>query len=68
LIIASAENDFSQTIELAANQEAPHCFDPGSYTYTLRYQVNADVPPAEIPGELIVNAGDRFLFPIRAQP
>jgi hypothetical protein len=58
---------FGQTIELAANEEAPFCFDPGAYTYVIRYQVSPDVAPAEIPGDLTVNAGDRFLFPIRAQ-
>jgi hypothetical protein len=67
LEVTAAEGIFSQTIQLAANEEAPFCFEPGAYRYTLRYQVNTETPPAEIPGEFVVNAGERFLFPIRPQ-
>lgn len=67
IIFTRPDDGFSQTIELAANEEAPFCFDAGAYDYVIRYQVSPDAAPAEIPGELSVNAGDRFMFPIRAQ-
>lgn len=40
-----------------------YCLDPGRYTYTI------DVPPPwlSINGELVVQAGDRYLFPIRGR-
>jgi hypothetical protein len=65
--IVGTDNDFTQTIELTANEEAPFCFDPGVYQYTVRYQVNPDTAAVEIPGELTVQAGERFLFPIQPQ-
>jgi hypothetical protein len=67
ILFTRPDDGFSQTIELAANEEAPFCFDPGAYAYVIRYQVSPDAAPAEIPGDLTVNAGDRFMFPIRAQ-
>jgi len=40
-----------------------YCLDPGRYTYTL------DAPPpwGSTNGEMVVNAGDRYLFPIRGR-
>jgi hypothetical protein len=67
IIFTRPDDGSSQTIELAENEEAPFCFDPGAYSYVIRYQVSPDATPAEIPGEITVNAGDRFMFPIRAQ-
>lgn len=67
IIFTRPDDGFSQTIDLAANEEAPYCFDPGDYSYIIRYQVSPDAAQAEIPGDLTVNAGDRFMFPIRAQ-
>lgn len=67
IVMERPADDFSQTIELPAKQEQPVCFDPGEYTYTIRYQVDSTSPAAEIPGTLTVSAGERFMFPIRAQ-
>nr|HMN27111.1 hypothetical protein [Caldilineaceae bacterium] len=67
VMINAEAGDFSQSIDLPANGEAPYCFDPGTYRYIIRYQINAESAPAEVPGEFTVNAGDRFMFPIRAQ-
>jgi hypothetical protein len=67
LTITASVGDFTQTIDLLAGEEAPHCFDPGLYTYVIRYQIAADTGPAEVPGEFTVSAGDRFMFPIRPQ-
>lgn len=49
-----------ETFTVASNGEVERCFDPGPYTYTL------DAPPpwGSTNGELTVEAGDRFLFPI----
>lgn len=49
-----------ETFKVASNGEVEKCFDPGRYTYTL------DAPPpwGSTNGELTVEAGDRFLFPI----
>ncbi|MCS6826152.1 MAG: trypsin-like peptidase domain-containing protein, partial [Caldilinea sp.] len=49
-----------ETFKVASNGQVEKCFDPGRYTYTL------DAPPpwGSTNGELTVEAGDRFLFPI----
>ncbi len=51
------------TFKVAGNGEAEKCFDPGRYTYTI------DAPPPwnSINGELTVQAGDQFLFPVSAE-
>jgi hypothetical protein len=66
IVMTPAEGD-PQTIELPANQEAPYCFAPSTYTYVIRYQTAEGVAAPEITGNLTINAGDRFMFPIRAQ-
>lgn len=50
----------SETFKVASNGEVQKCFEPGRYTYTL------DAPPpwGSTNGELTVEAGDNFLFPI----
>ena len=52
---------WNDTFTLQPGEERPYCLDPGRYTFTL------DAPPpwGSTNGELVVNAGDRFLFPIR---
>jgi hypothetical protein len=51
------------TFKVAGKGEMDKCFDPGRYTYTI------DAPPPwnSINGELTVQAGDTFLFPISGQ-
>jgi len=51
------------TFKVPGSGEFEQCFDPGKYTYTL------DAPPpwASTNGELTVEAGDTFLFPITAR-
>lgn len=50
----------SETFKVPGNGEIEKCFTPGRYTYTL------DAPPpwGSTNGELTVEAGDAFLFPI----
>ena len=50
----------SETFKVPGNGEVEKCFAPGRYTYTL------DAPPpwGSTNGELTVEAGDAFLFPI----
>ncbi len=50
----------SETFKVPGNGEVEKCFNPGRYTYTL------DAPPpwGSTNGELTVEAGDNFLFPI----
>ncbi len=52
-----------ETFQIAANGEVEKCFVPGRYTYTL------DAPPpwSSTNGELTVEAGDAFLFPINPE-
>lgn len=52
---------WNDTFIVRSGEERVYCLDPGRYTYTL------DAPPpwGSTNGELVVNAGDRFLFPIR---
>lgn len=56
-----------QPIDLAPGQESPACFEPGSYTYTIRYQLSSTSEPTDISGDIEVTAGARLMFPIRAQ-
>ena len=64
LDLTGASTGSSETIELPADEEALNCFEPDQYAYTIRYRISE---PAEITGELNVTAGDRFMFPIRAE-
>jgi hypothetical protein len=54
---------WSDSFTLAPNGEQHYCLDPGRYTFTL------DAPPpwGSTNGELDVQAGDRYLFPIRGR-
>lgn len=54
---------WSDSFTLAPGGENAYCLDPGRYTYTL------DAPPpwGSTNGELVVQAGDRYLFPIRGR-
>lgn len=54
---------WNDTFLLQPDEEREQCFDPGDYTYTL------DAPPpwGSTNGELEVNSGDRFYFPIRSE-
>lgn len=51
------------TFKLGPMAERVYCLGPGSYTYTL------DCPPpwADLNGELTVQAGDRYLWPVRGE-
>jgi serine protease Do len=57
------ENGRGTTFKVGGNGEAEKCFDSGRYTYTI------DAPPPwnSINGELTVQAGDAFLFPISGE-
>ena len=54
---------WSDAFTLQPGGENLYCLDPGRYTFTL------DAPPpwGSTNGELTVNAGDRYLFPIRGR-
>ncbi len=51
---------FNGTFKVPPDGTMEYCLDPGEYTYTI------DAPPPwnSINGELTVNAGDRFRFPV----
>jgi serine protease Do len=55
--------EWSDSFTLTPNEEKLYCLDPGRYTFTL------DAPPpwGSTNGELTVQAGDLFLFPIRGR-
>ena len=57
------ENGKGTTFKVGGNGEVDKCFAPGRYTYTI------DAPPPwnSINGELTVQAGDAFLFPISGE-
>lgn len=59
--LTNLETGVSEDFKVPNDQEVPRCLAPGRYSYTI------DAPPpwANINGELSVNAGDRFFFPIR---
>jgi heme/copper-type cytochrome/quinol oxidase subunit 2 len=61
--LTAQEWAWNDTFTLQAGEERAYCLDPGRYTYTI------DAPPpwGSTNGELIVNAGDRYLFPIRGR-
>jgi hypothetical protein len=62
LTFTARDWQWSDTFKVPAGQSKEYCFDPGRYTYTL------DAPPpwGSTNGELEVQAGDRYRFPIRA--
>lgn len=53
----------SESFEISADSELEYCLAPGQYTYTI----SAPPPWSDISGQLPVQAGDRFLFPIRGE-
>ena len=57
----SKDGNWMDTVYVPNGGELMYCLDPGAYTYTI------DVPPPwnSINGELIVNPGDLYLWPIR---
>jgi hypothetical protein len=54
---------WNNTFKVGEGAEVQQCFDPGDYTYTL------DAPPpwGSTNGELTINAGDNYTFPIRPE-
>jgi serine protease Do len=57
------EQPWNITFQVADNQSYNQCFAPGRYTYTL------DAPPPwnSVNGELGIEAGDRYRFPIQGR-
>jgi hypothetical protein len=55
------DRQWSDSFKVPANGTKEYCLDPGRYTYTI------DAPPpwGSTNGELVVNAGDRYRWPIR---
>jgi hypothetical protein len=55
--------EWSDSFTLSPNEEEFYCLDPGRYTFTL------DAPPpwGSTNGELIVQAGDLYSFPIQGR-
>ena len=55
------DRNWSDSFKVPASGTREYCLDPGRYTYTI------DAPPPwnSINGELVVNPGDRFRWPIR---
>jgi serine protease Do len=63
IIFTNTVSTSNETFPVPAGQEVPRCFTPGSYIYTID-----PLPPyAAITGTLDVQAGVRFMFPIRSQ-
>jgi serine protease Do len=60
ITFTSQDGGWNQTIKVPGNGEYAYCLAPGRYTYTI------DAPPpwASISDELVVNAGDRYRWPI----
>ena len=55
------DREWATTFTLEANEDQVYCLDPGKYAFRLV----APAPWDEYTDELEVNAGDRYLFPIR---
>lgn len=55
------DRPWSDSFKIPAGGTREYCLDPGRYTYTI------DAPPPwnSVNGELVVNAGDRYRWPIR---
>ncbi len=60
--VVRPEDGWTKAFSLAQGTRQEECFEPGRYTYTL------DAPPpwTTAEGELDVQPGDRYLFPIRS--
>lgn len=63
ITFTNSGNGQGSTFKVPGGAEVEKCFDPGKYTYTL------DAPPpwGSTNGEMTVQAGDTFLFPITPQ-
>ena len=61
MTFTARDRQWNDSFPVPANGTKEYCLDPGSYTYTI------DAPPpwGSTNGELVVNAGDRFRWPIR---
>jgi hypothetical protein len=59
--LTAQDRQWSDAIKVPANGTREYCLDPGRYTYTI------DAPPpwGSTNGELVVNPGDRIVFPIK---
>jgi len=60
ITLTAQDWQWNETFHLPAYGEQIKCLSPGRYTYTI------DAPPpwSVINGDLHVNAGDQFLWPI----
>ena len=60
ITFTNRDTSWNKTFKVAPNGESQQCFDPGRYTYTL------DAPPpwGSTNGEVTINRGDNFVFPI----
>ncbi|MEM7130156.1 MAG: SH3 domain-containing protein [Chloroflexota bacterium] len=63
ITLSRGTDGWNVTFILVPEEEQEQCLIPGGYTYVL------DAPPpwGSISGELVVNSGDRYYFPIRAE-
>jgi hypothetical protein len=59
----SKDRPWNDTFKIPAMGTKEYCLDPGTYTWTV------DLPPpwTSDNGELVVNAGDRYRFPIGSE-
>ncbi len=60
--VVRPEDGWTKAFPLAQGTRQEECFEPGRYTYTLA----APPPWTTAEGELEVQPGDRYLFPIRS--
>ena len=60
--VTAQDREWSETFQIGEGQEVPYCLIPGRYTVTI------DAPPpwADLNDELVVQAGDRYFWPIRS--
>lgn len=63
ITVTRSDTGKGTTFKVAGGAEVEKCFDPGRYTYTM------DAPPPwnSINGDLEVQAGDAFLWPISGE-
>lgn len=62
ITVTAQEREWSDSFQIGQDQEVPYCLLPGTYAIFI------DAPPpwADLDDELIVQAGDRFFWPIRS--
>ncbi|MCB9140332.1 MAG: hypothetical protein H6642_18510 [Caldilineaceae bacterium] len=64
-VTLTAKNwNWNDNFKVAPMGKEVYCLAPGRYTWT----VDAPPPWNEINGEFLIEAGDRFIWPIQAQP